>query len=517
MMKIDFVNPPRTFIDRSEIAPPLGLLHLAGAGRSAGCAVSISDFNLLYHLDNRYANSEDFYTHATNYLLEKNADVYCFTSMLVDSHVALHLARLLKKRRSDVMVVAGGTHFSSIADVVIEKFPWIDFVVTGEGENFIQNLPTFIKEQKPRKVITGSPLGTSDGGELPFDLVDLNLYFSVNENRCLDFETGRGCRFKCAFCYSPAHYNGFRNFSIDNAVKGLQQAHSLGFRNVFFVEDNFLNDPARAADLCRELENARLDIAWQAYATFPQLTSDIIPLLARAGCTAVFAGIDAVGKESRRVHKEAFVREASVLRQRIHECVKNGITPTCAFLLSPPSHVEGGDIEETLYFALAARNAGAHVRLNTLTLYNQTGSFSNSLHVPEYDEFKVRLMLDVPEVVEENFYAMDNPELFPFHSRYIHSAVEWHHFVSLVHNLFTLFEAYPRTLELLWETEGITPIHIAEKMLDNTGPLLTIPKTARRDAQLLAAVIVLESIAARKVALQPTLEMESSRFLVFNS
>ncbi len=515
-MKIALVNPPRTFIDRSEIAPPLGLLRLASAGRSAGYSMSISDFNLLYHTDSWYANPNSFYTHATDYLLAKEADVYCFTSMAVDTHVAIHLARLLKEKRSDIVVVVGGTHFSSIADAVIEKFPWIDFVVKGEGEHFIQNLSTFIKQHKPHKVISGSPLESSENGELPFDLVDLELYFSVNENRCLDFETGRGCRFKCAFCYSPAHYNGFRNFSIDNAIMDLQNAYALGFRNVFFVEDNFLNDPMRAADLCRDIKNARLDIAWQSYATFPQLTSDIISLMARAGCTAIFAGIDAVGKESRRAYKKAFVREVSVLRQRIRECVENGITPTCAFLLSPPSHVGGGDIEETLYFALAARNAGAHVRLNTLTLYNQTVSLSNTLQVPEYDEIKVRLMLDVPEVVEENFYAVENPELFPFHSRYIRSSEEWHNFVSLVHNLFTLFEAYPMTLEALWETEGITPLHIAEKMLDNTGPLLDISKSARRDAQLLATVNIFESMAARKVALQPILEMESSRFLVFN-
>jgi hypothetical protein len=516
MMKVELVNPPKTFIDRSEIAPPLGLLRLAGAGRSAGCSMSISDFNVLYHTDDWYANSDDFYTHATDYLLKKDAEVYCFTSMAVDTHVAIHLARLLKKKRSDVIIVVGGTHFSSIADAVIEKFPWIDFVVTGEGENFVQNLPTFVKENRPRQVISGSPLNSSENGELPFDLVNLELYFSVNPNRCLDFETGRGCRFKCAFCYSPTHYKGFRNFSIDNTISGLQNAYELGFRNVFFVEDNFLNDSVRAAQLCRDIENADLDIAWQAYTTFPQLTPDIISLMARAGCTAVFAGIDAVGKESRRAHKKAFVREVGVLRERIRECVANGITPTCAFLLSPPSHVGGGDIDETLYFALAARNAGAHVRLNTLTLYNQTGSLANALHIPEYDGFKVQLMLDVPEVVEENFYAVENPELFPFHSRYIRSSGEWHNFVSLVHNLFTLFEAYPRTLEILWESEGIKPIHIAEKMLDNTGPLLAISKSARRDAQLLEAVNILESIAVRKVALQPILEMESSRFLVFN-
>lgn len=513
-MKIEFVNPPRTFIDRSEIAPPLGLLRLANAGRSAGSSVNISDFNLLFHTDDRLANSDYFYGYATDYLLNKNADAYCFTSMAVDSHVALHLARLLKKERPEVFIVMGGTHFSSIANTVIDRFGWVDLVVTGEGENFVRDLRS-CKENRSREVVKGLQFTDGEKGDLPFDILDLNQYFSVNPNRCLDFESGRGCRFKCAFCYSPQHYNGFQNFAIDQTIVGLERAYELGFRNVFFVEDNFLNNPARAIDFCKEFERARCDLSWQAYATFPQLTSEIIPRMARAGCTAVFAGIDAVGTESRRIHKKAFVRDARALERRIRECVENGINPTCAFLLSPPSSPGGSDIDETLYFALTARNAGAQVRLNTLTLYNQTGTFMANTSLSEYDEFKVRLMLDVPEVVEQNFYAFENPELFPFHSRYVESD-EWHHFVSIVHCLYTIFEAFPKTLQQLWDVQGIRPTEIAGKMLDNTGPLLNIPKSARRDAQILAAVEVLELLAARTKQLQPVLEMESSRFLVFN-
>src|SRR5687768_1631925 len=211
-MKIEFVNPPRTFIDRSEIAPPLGLLRLAGAAEAGGSAVSISDFNLRYHTDTQLADAKNFYAHATDYLLGKSADAYCFTSMAVDSHVALHLARLLKKARSEVVIVLGGTHFSSVANAVIDRFPWVDFVVTGEGENFVRDLPISIKGDRSRRVVKGSPFSGADAGDLPFDLLELNDYFSVNPNRCLDFESGRGCRFKCAFCYSPQHYNGFRNF-----------------------------------------------------------------------------------------------------------------------------------------------------------------------------------------------------------------------------------------------------------------------------------------------------------------
>jgi hypothetical protein len=514
-MKIELVNPPRTHIDRSEIAPPLGLLRLADAGRRAGFPVSITDLNLLCHTDERFASKDSFYEYAVDSLLEKEATAYAFTSMAVDTHVAIHLAKLLKEKRPEVVTVAGGTHFSSIAHAVIERFPWIDFVVTGEGESFMCDLPDLLRKNTSRGVVKGSPSAESDYEDLPFELLDLDEYFFVNPNRCLDFETGRGCRFKCSFCYSPNHYDGFRNFSIDRTIAGLEKGVCLGFRNVFFVEDNFVNDTARATALCTELENAFTGLTWQAYATFPQLTSAVISKMSRAGCTGVFAGIDAVGTESRRFYKKAFVHNVEALQNRIRECVSNGIVPTCAFLFSPPSYTAGRDIDEILYYALAARNAGAQIRLNTLTLYNQTGSFLVNSSALEHDESKVRIMLDVPEFVEENFYGIHDPELFPFHSRYVGSG-EWTDFVSLIHSLYTLIEAFPRTLEYLWDREDIVPVEIARRMLDNIGPLLDIPKAARRDAQLLAAVNVLESMASRKLDLQRILEMESSRFLVFN-
>jgi hypothetical protein len=514
-MKIEFVNLPKTFIDTSEIAPPLGLLRLAAAGRSCGHSVGISDFNLNFHLDELLKCDRHFYAHATDLLLETNADVFCFTSMAVDSHVALHLARLIKAKKPESFTVVGGTHFGPIATDVIARYPWIDFVVTREGESFIGQLPDFVRKNVRRAVVEGCPQRVDEILDLPYDLIDLRQYFLVNPNRNLDLETGRGCRFKCAFCYSPNHYEGFRNFPIDRAIAGLEEAYGLGFRNVFFVEDNFLNDGVRARDLCKEIERAELEVSWQAYVTFPQLSSEIISQMARAGCTAVFSGIDAIGPESRRIHKKAFVRDADELHNRVHECVSSGITPTCAFLLSPPSYPGGSDLDETLFFALAARNAGAEVRLNSLTLYNRTGSFLSNLSIPEYDDFKVRLMLDVPKIVEENCYAVQNPELFPFHSRYVGSK-EWQEFVSLVHCLFTLLDAFPKTLEYLWEMENIKPREIARRMMDNIGHMLDIPKTARRDAQLLSAVQVLEGLALRTSGLQPLLEMESDRILVFN-
>lgn len=513
-MKIVLVNPPKTDFDTSEIAPPLGLLRLAQSARAAGFGTSIVDLNLLYHIDRKLQDPLTFYESAVDQVLAECPDVVGLTSMCVDTHVAIHIARLLKEICPEIKIVVGGTHFSSIADRVFEEFPWIDFVVAGEGEGPIREIPQLLTIEKKGKVVRGTPYDDTNAIDLPFDLLDLEQYFSINPRRCLDFESGRGCRFKCAFCYSPAFYEEFRQFDIDGTIAGLERAAGLGFANVFFVEDNFLNDPVRAINFCREFTTARLNLKWQAYATFPQLTSAVISEMGIAGCTALFMGIDAVGKVSRRMHKKSFVRDLQVLRKRIQECVDNGLIPTCAFLLSPPSYPGGGDIDETLIFALAARNAGAQVRLNTLTLYNQTGTFKANASIPAYDEIKVRLMLDVPDVVEKNFYALENPQLFPFHSRYV-EAGEWHNFLLIAHFLYTLMEVFPKTLEYLWENENISPLHVAKRMSDIMEPLLDIQKTARRDAEILAAIQVLEALAVGSYGVQALLESESDRFLAF--
>jgi len=234
--------------------------------------------------------------------------------------------------------------------------------------------------------------------------------------------------------------------------------------------------------------------------------------MARAGCSAVFTGIDAVGGVSQRAYRKGFLRHKTSLERKLTECVDAGVVPTCAFLLSPPSHACGTDFDETVGAALAARNCGAQVRLNTLTLYNRTKSRIDAGSPCHYDDLKPRLMLDVPEVVERNDYARAHPKLFPFHSRYV-AGEEWETFVSLAHCLFTLFYCYPRTLDALWVEKGVSPRVVGAKVLEEVGELLDIEKPLRRDAELAAAIPIIEELTAATKKAQSILEAESCALL----
>jgi len=484
-MKVVLVNPPKSRYDVEELAPPLGLLRLAGVAHNLGATVHVEDYNLLWHLDARLQSS--FYKTAADRLLSLDADIYGFTSMAVDSHVALELARLVKERKPESLIVLGGTHFSSIADSIQAAFPWVDRVVRGEGENVFEDL---LCERMGR-----APADAAAVAEPLYDIVRFPAYFHVNPLRMANLEaSGRGCIFKCTFCYSPGHYQAVRAFPIDAVVQDLAKFPGRGIRHVWFVEDNFLNDPKRAVDLCNAIEQARLGLTWSCYATFPQISQPIVEAMARAGCTEVFSGIDAVGTSAERSFHKAFLRGKTPLEVKTRWMTDAGITPTYAFLLSPPSHPAGVNLLATACTALEARRCGAETLLNPLNLY--TGTAAQSAYAPAYaaDGLQVRLMMDVPDIVTENPFAAAHPGLFPFHSRYVDEA-EWHAFLTLSHCLSTLINTYPKTLTALLNANGIDPVQVAQKTLERFADWSRLTSIERRQFEQDAGFFVMEYLA----------------------
>lgn len=470
-MRAVLVNPPHSEYDRNEIGPPLGLLRLAGVARKTGWDADIVDFNLLWHTTPKLRH--DFVTTALSTLLQLDADIYGFTSMAVDSHVALELAKQVKEHRPDARIFVGGTHFSAIHRELSDLFPFIDAVVCGEGEGEFTTLLSGI-----------APIGEANSRlsrtSVDYNQVDLAPYFSVNRYRTIDVESARGCRFNCAFCYSPKHYPTRRSLDFDQLLRELSFLADGGTRHVFFVDDNFLNDPEQAVSMCDALSEAKLGLTWHCYATLPQIKPVVVTSMAKAGCRAVFTGIDAIGLTSERQYGKRFSLRAA---EKIQLCSDHGIIPTCAFLLAPPSHACGEDAEQTIRAALAARTLGAEIRLNILTYYAGTRLASRSAGDFSWDEKRVRLGMDVPDVVAANPLAVALPRLFPFHARYV-AEPEWNLFTQQVHVLFTLLHARSDELADIAKGRALNFLSLADEVLTETGNLLALNKLIRRKLEV---------------------------------
>jgi radical SAM superfamily enzyme YgiQ (UPF0313 family) len=493
-MRLTLVQPPNGVYDRFDLAPPLGLLTLAAVVRDDGHDVALVDMNLRGIREPRWL--ENFYTNALQAIAETSPDVVGFTSMAVESHVCLEMARQVKQADPRVITVLGGPHFSAIAHEVLSLYPWVDFVVTGEGESALRLLLQYLQGQAGVGDLVNvahrgghgiglqrllKPLPSLARVPFPaYDLVDLSLYFDANPRRLLNYEPGRGCAFRCSFCYSPGHWGqGEQIKQAERVVEEVRRLRDLGARNLFFVQDNLLNSKAHALTLCRALAQARLGVNWNCYATLPQLAPEVLDALAAAGCREVFVGVDAISAAARRSFAKHFYKGWASLEERLRACLDRGIVPTCAFMIDPPG-ADAADTDAALTTALFARNLGCGIRLNTLTLYNHTASAEErSTGAKVYTELKPRLLLDTPPVIQENPFAREHPELFPFHHTYLPLPL-YQRFVTGMHLAYTLFTSFRGTLLRYVAEDQASLWGLLDALAGQLGDLTAVPARRRR-------------------------------------
>ncbi|HKP74259.1 MAG TPA: cobalamin-dependent protein, partial [Longimicrobiaceae bacterium] len=322
-LEVTLVNPPHQahpLGDEKEIAPPLGLLRLADGLIRAGHVPRIEDLNLRWHTDP--ALRRDFYGRAAERILEGSPDVVGFTSMAVDTHVALQLAAEVKARAPDTVVALGGPHAGLLSREIRERWSCVDLVVRGDGVRPLAEMASRLArlERGPRRVAAAR--GDAIPGDVAPDaerwdfrsayaLVDWDDYFRITGRRHANVEGGRGCRYRCSFCYSPAHHAGWRTAPVDALLEELEYLRGVGVDDVFFVEDNFLNAPDWSVQAARAIGAALPGLSWSCYATLPALSGEVLGELGAGGCRAVFSGVDAITPVARRTYHKAFARQIS--------------------------------------------------------------------------------------------------------------------------------------------------------------------------------------------------------------
>jgi radical SAM superfamily enzyme YgiQ (UPF0313 family) len=528
IMKTLLINPPNNLFDAFELAPPIGLLSLGAALEQEDVEVEVLDFNLQGIADNSFVQ-QDFYAKALKLIEEKAPDVVGFTSMVINSHVALELGKRLKADCPDVIIVLGGTHFSSIAEEVLSFYPWVDYVIKGEGEAPFRDLIRAIKkgsrlnaDNAPANVAfrDGERIVTShfkkpyeDMDELPFPdyrLVNMEDYFKLNPDRVLDYEPGRGCIYKCSFCYSPVHYGpGAQSKTIDRILSDMEKLQSMGAYHLFFVQDNFLNNASLAKEICRAIAAAKFKLTWNCYTTLPQMTEEMIRLLGQAGCVNAFTGIDAVNADCQKEFLKKFYKGWEPLERTLKCCAEHNVVPTCAFMVENPMRgIE--NLDKTLMTALFAKCNGAGLRLNTLTLYNGTATdLALQDKTLTYSELKPRLLLDCPDIVHVNEYAHDRPSLFPFHNTFLPEEV-WHKFTVGMHITFTLFNAFPMTLYRYVTEDQRSLWRMVETLADKFHDLPEIHPDFRRSQQRSEFIKWFEQQNDLQQITQNTFELEAA-------
>lgn len=192
-------------------------------------------------------------------LYRRQPDLIGFSCYIFNVEPTLKLISSLKKLLPRCRILLGGPETSYRAKELLEYYPEIDFIISGEGEiPFFSLLKQAGSEQGDFSSIPA--LHYRDGGHilqnipLPYTESSRTMYHYTAEeiqalkHKIIYFESSRGCPFRCSYCMSSLDKT-VSYFPLDDVEKQLQLFLDTGVKQVKFIDRTFNCHPKRALRL----------------------------------------------------------------------------------------------------------------------------------------------------------------------------------------------------------------------------------------------------------------------------
>ncbi|MCW4054573.1 MAG: B12-binding domain-containing radical SAM protein [Candidatus Bathyarchaeota archaeon] len=314
MAKVLFVEPPKDywFVMGEYLPPPYGLLQLAGylETKMPGTDIEALDCQAM-SLDWKGLEKR---------LASFDPDVVATSGFATcNVYVAARTLETAKKVNPEILTVAGGQHFSATAEASLEKYPEIDVIVRGEGEETIAELTKAIEENsnisrisgisfrvknrifhsKPRPLIDNLDTLPFQGYHFVKDYAH-RYHFTMmagSKARYGMVEASRGCTHHCTFCSQWKHWQGSCRYkSVQRVADEIEFLYNnYGSKLLWLTDDNF-GLGQRMENLCDELIKRRFsdDISCFMQARCDDVVQNqhLLTKMNRAGINWLLLGVE---------------------------------------------------------------------------------------------------------------------------------------------------------------------------------------------------------------------------------
>jgi radical SAM superfamily enzyme YgiQ (UPF0313 family) len=285
--KVLLVNPAGTEQD-GFTNPPLNLLYLAGTLLKHDIGVRVVDACI----DGHGSVEDAIRTYSPDYV-----GVSCLTPR---RHAAYDVCKTAKEIDSKIITVIGGAHASIMYRQIAANYPFIDYIIRGEGENTLLDIVVGREHNRIPPLQRVNDLDT-----IPFpawSLIDLQRYpargegivngidLSVHPRVSIIFS--RGCIGHCTFCSTWWIWQGYRHRSPENMVDEIQVLYDMGIRHFCFADDSLTIDRQATIKLCDLINERGLKIAFHATTRSDAVDLELLLKLKEAGCYEIAYGVE---------------------------------------------------------------------------------------------------------------------------------------------------------------------------------------------------------------------------------
>jgi radical SAM superfamily enzyme YgiQ (UPF0313 family) len=367
-MKFSFINAsPNEGLDererRKSIAswPPLGILYLATVLREKGIEVSVLD-----------QPAKGFTIEETVSWVEKeNPDIVGFSTFASSGRTAALISNRVKERNPNITTVFGNYYATFNPERILRKYPSVDIIARGEGENTILELESCIRNKEELKKVRGitfrneksivstpeQPL-IRDLDSLPFpdrNLIDVDYHSiiagaNVAPKKFTSIVSSRGCVYKCRFCCCTQFArNMWRPRSVKSTLDELHFLASEGYEQFIFVDDSFTLNQKRVIELCRAMRKEKLTMNWICEGRVDNCSYEMLSEIAKAGCKILYFGIESANQRILDYYNKQTTPQQSEVAVRTAR--KAGIDVVVgSFIVGAPDETRE-EIQNTIEFA----------------------------------------------------------------------------------------------------------------------------------------------------------------------
>ncbi len=363
-MKFSFINPSPNSESMYMVPtawPPLGILYCAGVLKAGGIEVSLLD-----QPAKRFSLDQ-----TVNWVKKEDPDIIGFSVLLSVAKEAPKIAERVKAENPNITVVFGSHHATFNAERILEKYPFVDIVVRGEGEHTSLEIARCLEKQRELDKVEGvtfrrngmivsnpdRPLN-KDVDALPFPDRDLagvqykSAIFGVkiNSRKFTTMLSSRGCPFNCSFCgIRKFTRRAWRPRSVENVMAELEYLQSEGYEQFLFADDNFTLDAKRVSKLCRSIKKEGMDIEWFCDSRVDHVSYDMFRDMVNAGCRCLLFGIESANQRILDYYRKGITPEQS--EKAVRNARKAGIDIIVgSFIVGAPDETQR-EIVNTLQFA----------------------------------------------------------------------------------------------------------------------------------------------------------------------
>ena len=365
-MKFSFINPSPIEELSDRIAgvaswPPLGLLYMATILRDKGMDVSILDQPAKGY------TIED----TVRWVKKENPDFLGFSGYSMSGRTAALTSMEVRKDLPDLPIVMGSLYATFNAERVLRKYPSVDIVARGEGEETVVDLVDTLTKGDSLKEVQGITFRQGDTivstpdrplledlDALPFpdrSLLDEEYHSEIGganiaPKKFTSVVSSRGCVHGCRFCSCNAFCRGrWRARSVDDTLEELHYIASEGYKQFIFIDDCFTLNPKRATEICRRMREEKLDFEWICEGRVDSYSYEMLREIARAGCKIIYFGIESANQRILDYYEKTITPEQSV--RAVETARKAGIDLVMGtFIVGAPDESRE-EIQDTLDFA----------------------------------------------------------------------------------------------------------------------------------------------------------------------